>query len=99
MVEFLSKLFAILIACFFLIVSYINGGLEAMISILLFPISIALVCIFIPEIGSYEGNSFRTIAGPKINSSSMPTLVTIAGWILLFMPIWGPLIVKYFLLK
>ena len=81
----MSKLFSLIIALIYLILSFILGGLSGFLKILVFLI-FPLGCIwFSDDIGNYTGFSggFR----PTITQKTPGCLISLFGWILLIMPL------------
>lgn len=80
-----AKVFALTIACFYLVVAFFLGGAELFSKVLLFLIFPVGFILFSEEVGGYTGILTRV----PITKTSPGPLIAFMGWILLLLPLVG----------
>ena len=87
-----SRLASLVLSIAYLVVAFEAGGVEGALRMLLFCF-VPVACIWFPDVlGDYAG--FGLGSGIGITKTSPPIIVWYLGWVVLFVPIVGAVIVR-----
>ncbi len=84
----INRILSAIVAIIYLVVAYVAGGPAAAVKCVMF-VLLPLVVIWFPdEMGAFTG----VVSGHYINAETPGGLVAFAGWLVLLLPLWGPLV-------
>jgi len=85
----MGRVLSIVVSVGYIVAAYFAGGCIAAGKFVIFCV-LPLACIWFPDaMGSYTGNITAWMGRPAITSTSPGCMVSLVGWLLLLLPLWG----------